>query len=190
MPPNAQLSTPLVWGCTAALVIVDLVLILVINRVIRRDQFSFFRRQLVILAGIFFLLVWTSAMLWAWEWFYTYIFPAWLRYYLPPIFWIGYTLLACAMSWFSLKLRAKPAVTWCLLGGLEGLLSHLYAIYGLGAVSNPPIMHGVSQLSVLIFAVFEKMFYWSFILFVVWLLTMKFGTRSHNRHPNGYQLKG
>jgi hypothetical protein len=63
-----------------------------------------------------------------------------------------------------MRVSGNPATTWCILGGVEGLLSHLYAIYGLGAASKPPIMQGTDPFAVLIFAIFEKAFYWSMIL--------------------------
>jgi hypothetical protein len=164
MPLDARLTTPIVLICTIILVLLDAILIFMAWRTIRGEQFEHMRWLLAIAGGIFFLLVWTSVMLWAWDWFYSFIFPAWGRYLLPPIFWIGYTLIALVMVWLSLKLPGKPAVTWCILGGVEGLLSHLYAIFGLGAASKPPIMQGTDPFAVLIFAVFEKAFYWSLIL--------------------------
>jgi hypothetical protein len=83
----------------------------------------------------------------------------------PSYFAVFFTL-ALGMGWLSLKLPGNPAITWCILGGVEGLLSHIVAIYGLGAVSKPPIMQGTDPFKVLIFAVFEKAFYWSLILLV------------------------
>jgi hypothetical protein len=153
------------------MVVLDALLILVAWRTIRRDKFQQLRGRLAIFSGIFFLLVWISVLLWGWDWFYSYIFPGWARYVLPPLFGIGYTLLALGMSWLCLKLPGNPAVTWCVLGGVEGLLSHLYAIYGLGAASKPPIMQGTDPFAVLIFAVFEKAFYWSLILLACSLLS-------------------
>ncbi len=35
---------------------------------------------------------------------------------------------------------------------------------GWGVVGEPPIIHGVSQFSGLVFAIFEKAFYWSVVL--------------------------
>jgi hypothetical protein len=140
------------------------ILILLAQRYISRERFQGMRWLLVIATGIFFLLAWISVLWWGWDWFYSYIFPGWARFLLPPLFFIGYTLLALGMSWLSLRLPGNPAVTWCLLGGVEGFLSHIYAIYGLGAASKPPIMQGTDSLAVLIFAVFEKAFYWSLIL--------------------------
>ena len=128
------------------------------------------RWLLVIAAGVFYLLVWTIVLLWGWDWFYAYIFPGWAGYLLPLLFGVGYALLALGMGWLCLKLPGSPAVTWCVLGGLEGLLSHIYAIYGLGAASKPPIMQGTNPFAVLFFAVFEKASYWSFILLFCGLL--------------------
>ncbi len=146
--------------------LLDIVLVYLAWRFISREQIAQRRWLLEALSGLFFLLVWTSVMLWSWDWFYVYIFPGWARYLLPPVFGIGYALLALGMHWLCLKLPGNATVNWCLLGGLEGLLSHIYAIYGLGAASKPPIMQGTDPSAVLIFAIFEKMFYWSIILLV------------------------
>jgi hypothetical protein len=164
MFPNAHLTTPLIWTCTGIVAVLDVILVLLARRLVGRQQFHEMRWVLVIVSGVFFLLVWIFVLWWGWDWFYSYIFPGWARYLLPPIFCIAYTLLALGMSWLSLKLPGNPAVTWCILGGFEGLLSHIYAIYGLGAASKPPIMQGTDPLVVLIFAVFEIAFYWSLIL--------------------------
>lgn len=164
MSPNAHLTTPIVWYCTGILAVLDVFLALLARRVVSREQLGSMRRVLTFASGIFFLLVWTSAMLWAWDWFYIYIFPSWARVVLPLLFCLGYALFAWGMAWLSLRLPGHPAVTWCLLGGVEGLLSHMLAIYALGAASKPPIMQGTDPFAVLIFAIFEKGFYWSLIL--------------------------
>jgi hypothetical protein len=164
MATNAHLTTSLVWMCTGILAIMDIILVLLARRLVSRAQFRQMRWILVSVSAIFFLFVWINVLWWGWEWFYCYIFPPWARYVLPPVFTIWYALLALGMHWLSLKLRGNPAVSWCILGGVVGLLSHLYAIYRLGAASKPPIMQGTDPFSVLIFAIFEKAFYWSLIL--------------------------
>ena len=172
MPSDLHLTTSLVWRCTGILLVLDVVLTLQARRFIRREQFQQLRWLLPIVSGVFFLLVWIAVMLWGWDWFYSYIFPSWAHYLLPPIFFIGYTLVGAGMVWLCLKLPGNPAVTWCILGGVEGLLSHVYAIYVLGAASKPPIMHGTDPFAVLIFAIFEKAFYWSLLLLtskLIWL---------------------
>lgn len=169
MPPEVRLTTPLVWMSTGILLVMDIILALLARRFVHRQHIRQMRWRLVIISGLFFLLVWSAAMLWSWDWFYSYIFPTWARTLLPPLFGIGYTLLALGMTWMCLKLPANSALTWCVLGGLEGLISHIYAIYSLSAASKPPIMQGTDPLAVLIFAIFEKAFYWSLILLFSWL---------------------
>jgi hypothetical protein len=164
MPPDAHVTTSLIWTCTGIVAVMDVILTLLARRLVSRELFQQMRWLLAIAGGVFFLLVWIGVLWWGWDWFYSYIFPEWGRYLLPPMFGIGYTLIAFGMGWLSLKLPGNPAVTWCILGGVEGLLSHIYAIYGLGAASKPPIMQGTDPFAVLIFAVFEIAFYWSLIL--------------------------
>jgi hypothetical protein len=170
MSTSTHLTTSLIWTCTGILAILDVILILIAQRMVSRDGFQQMRWWLAIASGVFFLLVWVSVLWWTWDWFYSYIFPGWARSCLPPLFGIAYTLLALGMGWLSLKLPGNPAVIWCILGGVEGLLSHLYAIYGLGAATKPPIMQGSDPFAVLIFAVFEKAFYWSLILLATRLI--------------------
>jgi hypothetical protein len=170
MPSDAHLTTPLIWTCTSILAVLDGILIALARHLVSQEQFRRMRWVLVVTAGIFFLLVWSIVLWWGWDWFYIYIFPPWARHFLPPVFAIGDAWGALLMHWLSLKLPGSPGVTWCLLGGIEGLLSHLYAIYGLGAASKPPIMQGSDPFAVLIFAIFEKAFYWSLILLACKLL--------------------
>jgi hypothetical protein len=164
MTSSAHLTTPIIWNCTIILAIMESGLVLLAWRLVHRELFNAIRVPLILTSGAFFLLVWTSVLIWAWDWFYAYIFPTWARFALPPIFSLGYALVAAGMAWLSLKLKGSPAVTWSVLGGLERLLSHLYAICGLGAASKPPIMQGTNLFAVLVFAIFEKGFYWSIIL--------------------------
>jgi len=164
MLPGVHVTTSMLWNCTSIIGVLDVLLCLLSRRIVKREDLQVMRSSLSLGGGIFFFVVWTSVLIWGWDWFYTYIFPSWARFTLPLLVGIGYTLLASGMGWLSLKLPGNPAITWCVLGGVEGLLSHLYAIYGLGAVSKPPIMQGTDPFAVLIFAVFEKAFYWSLIL--------------------------
>ncbi len=179
MPAGIQLTTPLIWACTACVAVLDVSLALLLSRTINREQFREQRKLLILAGGVFFLLVWTSVLVWGWDWFYAYIFPAWARYALPPIFGTGYALLALGMAWLSINVKGNPVITWCVLGGVEGLLSHLYAIYELGAASKPPIMQGTDPFAVLVFAIFEKAFYWSLILLVSWLISKKYFQRAN-----------
>jgi hypothetical protein len=164
MSPSIHVTTQQVWGCTAVVLVLDGLLAILAILTVSRDDLRRMHWILPLTAAFFFTLVWVSAMALAWDWFYSYIFPPWARYLLPAVFGIGYGLLALGMTWLCQRLPGIPALTWILLGGVEGLLSHLVAIYSLGAASKPPIMQGTDPMVVLIFAIFEKAFYWGLIL--------------------------
>ncbi len=164
---DAQLTTATTWWVTLVVATVDILLILMIGRFIPTGWFHRLPRWIVLFSFLFFTAVWSSVLTWGWDWFYSYIFPAWVRN--TGLAWgTIYGAMGLGMWWLSVwlcrRLPGHPAVNFCLLGGLEGFLTHLWAIYGLGAASKPPIMHGVDPFSVLIFAVFEKAFYWTLIL--------------------------
>jgi len=57
----------------------------------------------------------------------------------------------------------NPVVSFCLLGGLWGMITHMWAVY-LGIVDKPPILQGVAAAAAVVVAVFEYVFYWSVVL--------------------------
>ena len=57
MPPNAHVTTSLIWTCTGIVVVLDVILALLARRFINREGFSQMRWLLAILGGVFFLLV-------------------------------------------------------------------------------------------------------------------------------------
>jgi hypothetical protein len=160
---DLQLTTPIFWQVALGVACMDALLILSIWRFLPTNPFARSSRWLMLISFLFFTALWSSVLTWGWDWFYRYIFPPWMHS--TGLAWGAlYTAIGFGMGWLSRRLPGRPAVTFCWLGGVEGLLTHLWAIYGLGAVSNPPIMHGVDPFAVLIFAVFEKAFYWMLIL--------------------------
>jgi hypothetical protein len=110
MPTIPSLSNPFLWMCISIFLVLDIFLTLLARQLVTRSTFQQLGRFLVSASGIFFLFVWTSAMIWAWDWFYAYIFPTWGRYWLPPLFTVGYCLLALVMFWLSQKLPGHPAI--------------------------------------------------------------------------------
>jgi hypothetical protein len=76
---------------------------------------------------------------------------------------VAYTLVGWGMWWLAKRFK-KPVLVWAALGGLEGIVTHAWAIWVGGVVSKPPIIQGANPWVVLAFACFEKMFYWLIIL--------------------------
>jgi hypothetical protein len=75
-----------------------------------------------------------------------------------------YPALGLAMWWLAARLPGNPALTFCLLGGLEALPEHLWGIYRLGMLEQVPFLREASPISVLAFAVPEYVLYWGSVL--------------------------
>jgi len=165
MPPNVRMTTELFWFAAMVAAALDVGLLFLARWLVTPEGFGRLKWPLALAAGVFYTLLWAWVLDWGWDWFYRYIFPAWGRS-LPLVFGVGYALCGLGMWYLAQRFGQHPALAWCLLGGLEGLFSHIWAIWGLGAASKPPIIQGANPWVVLIFAVFEKMFYWSGILLI------------------------
>ncbi len=160
---GATLSTAVLWRVTLAVAAVDTLLVLGVRRYFPAGLHARLPRWVALISFLFYAALWSFVLAWGWDWFYNYVFPSWVRY--TGLAWgTAYGAFGLGMWWLSRRLPGSPPVNFCLLGGVEGLLTHLWAIYGAGAASKPPIMHGVDPFAVLIFAIFEKMLYWIAIL--------------------------
>jgi len=163
------IDTELYWLAALALALVDIFLVVVLAW---RAPARRFRRLAWPLAGaavIFWSVLWTGVLWLFWDSFYRYIFPPTTRL-LAPGFGLLYGVLALAMWWLASRSPVLPVLGYTLLAGLEGLVSHLWAIFSLGALERPALLQGASPEAVLAFAVVEKIFYWSVILGIALLL--------------------
>ncbi len=98
----------------------------------------------------------------AWDWFYGFLFPSWVRLAAPAL---GLVYAPVGLLiWAISRKTGSPVVIFCLLGGLEGIISHTWAIIGLNLIQKIPLMGSATALPVLVFAFFEKILYWSLIL--------------------------
>jgi hypothetical protein len=72
---------------------------------------------------------------------------------------------ALGFGLWALALRSKwnPVLTFCLLGGALGSLTHVWAVRR-GVLTKPPMLQGASPFAAVIFAFFEYIFYWCTIL--------------------------
>ncbi len=161
--PDPATFTTLVWWTTLCVAVVDTLLILAIWRFLHTGDFLRMNRWVLLISFVFYTLLWSSVLYFAWDWFYQYVFPPWVHN--AGLVWgLAYGAAGLGMAWLSQRLPGNAPANFCLLGGLEGLLTHIWAIYFAGAASKPPLFRGVDPEALLIFAIFEKAFYWIIIL--------------------------
>lgn len=94
---------------------------------------------------------------------YSYVFPAWAQTWVPWIAFVVAGLVALGLWQLAIRARGKMVITYCLMGGLLGSLTHLWAVYR-GIVTGPPMLQGASPLAAVVIAFFEYLVYWCVIL--------------------------
>src|SRR5574341_1546938 len=98
-----------------------------------------------------------------WDSVYHYLFPAWARPFLPFFFGLLSAAMALGFWWGATRLSINPILTFCLFGGLWGMVTHLWAVYR-GIVNKPPALQGANPVAAVVIAIFEFIFYWCLIL--------------------------
>lgn len=112
-------------------------------------------------------LVWFGIWSWAignfWETVYSYVFPAWAQIWVPWIALVAAGTVVLGLWMLTIRIKRNFIVTFCLMGGVLGSLTHIWAVH-LGIVTKPPILQGASPLAAIVIAFFEYLFYWCVIL--------------------------
>jgi hypothetical protein len=104
-------------------------------------------------------LVWTF-----WPTYYQHFYSSRLRLIIPLVAPLFYAGVGTLLWWLARRLPGNPVVTFCLLGGLEALVEHLPAIYGVDLLDRVPMLQGSDPLAVLAFSVPEYVVYWGLAL--------------------------
>ncbi len=100
-----------------------------------------------------------------WERYYRYFYPSWMRT-LAPLSFLLYAGFGFGLWWLSLRLHTPPIWTFVVLGGLQGVLEHLFAIYALGILEKVPFLGDLKVLPIVIFSFWEYWLYWSVVAWI------------------------
>lgn len=102
----------------------------------------------------------------SWEIYYGYFAADWYRFVAPAGALLLYALIGIFLRWAAISLPGHPVLWFCALGGLEAIPEHLVGIYRFEILSIP-VLKDSSAISILIFAYFEYVVYWSIVLLLV-----------------------
>jgi hypothetical protein len=185
IPPAYDLTSEIFWQGALFAALIDAVLVLLLLWRIKHTHFHELKWVLVGTAAICWG-IFGMALLWGfWDSYYR-------HFYRDSMPWLGaiiamlFGAIGFALWWLSLRLPGNPVATFCLLGGVEGLLEHLWGIYGLGVLEKVPFLQNAGELSVLVFSFFEYVFYWGIVLGMAALLqgSKRQFTKWHQRQAN------
>ncbi len=158
-----KVTTDILWRAAIVFAVVDVCLVALLLRRLTRETFIRLRPFLVITSGVFWFVVWLLMDIYFWDSVYHYVFPPWARWIIPPAYGLLFSLVALLFWWISLRLPGVPLLNFCILGGLWGAATHLWGI-SRGLIDKPPMLQGLSVVSVAIMPIFEFGFYWCVIL--------------------------
>jgi hypothetical protein len=155
-----KVSSELLLKGAALFLLIDLVYLPVLHMVIRPSDFQRIRWKLFWVMAVFFFLLFGSIMsIFYWDSIYSYVFPDWVRWIIPPSYGILFAFVGLIAWHIAAKVPRFCVITFCLLGGLWGVLTHILAIYR-GILDKPPMLQGSDPAAALIIAAFEFIFYW------------------------------
>jgi hypothetical protein len=169
MPTDLKITTELLYKGALVFALMDAVYISLLVWRVSDEAFRKMKWPLVLAAALVWYGIWAWAIGNFWETVYSYVFPAWARTWAP---WIAFVVAGCAalVLWMlALRLKWKVVLTYCLMGGVLGSLTHIWAIYR-GIVTKPPMLQDASPLGAVTIAFFEYIFYWCTILVLAKLM--------------------
>jgi hypothetical protein len=180
MSTDIKITTELLYQGALAFALMDAVFIPLLVWRVKEEIFPRLKWALAIAAALVWWGIWSWAIGSYWEPVYAYVFPAWAQTWVPWIAFVVAGLVALGLWQLAIRASGKMVITYCLLGGVLGSLTHLWAVYR-GIVTRPPMLQGASPLAAVVIAFFEYIFYWCVILLlarIVNQMQMQFGNRA------------
>jgi hypothetical protein len=163
---NAHVTTQVLWRATFVFAVADALLLSGLGRVVAPQRFRAIRHLLPVTAGAFWFLLWLGlAAVVFWHAVYAYVFPTWSRWLLPPAQALLTGAVAALAVWVAERFARYRVIPFCLVGGLWGSLSHVWAVYR-GVMSKPPMLRGASPVAAVIFAFFEFTLYFGVVVVI------------------------
>jgi hypothetical protein len=159
---DIKLTDHNIWQSTLTFGLLGLILSVPLLLLYREESLRRSARLISISSAIFWGALATAVLIAAWKLYYQYLYPAWMRW-LAPADALIYGLFALIMWWLAMRLPGHPLLWFLLLGGLEGILEHIFGIYGLHILDKVPWLQGISPFPVLIFSFFEYIVYWAVV---------------------------
>ena len=169
LPSGLRITTEMLWQGAFIFAILDVGLVPLLAWRITPLKLRQLKWPLVGTTGLFWGVLWAWVLQNFWESVYIYIFPGWMRGLIPFAYGLLFAGVGLAMWWLSLRLPGHPVVNFCLLGGLWGMITHVWAVF-MGIVDKPPMLQGAAATAAVVIAAFEFMFYWCVILCIALIL--------------------
>jgi hypothetical protein len=171
--PDVKVTTRILWQGTLIFALIDIVFISILKWRIKPEAFGHTKWTLVITTGVFWSLLFLVLMSWIfWDPVYHHVFPGWARWLVPPAYGLLFAAVGLLFWWLASRLPGNPVINYCLLGGLWGMITHIWAVCR-GLLDKVPMLQGASPVAAIIMPIFEFIFYWCISLAIASVLKPK-----------------
>jgi len=165
-----KVTSEILWKGALYFALIDIVLVTALTKLIKPHDLRRMKWKLVIFMAFFFCLLFGILVsIVFWDQVYSYVFPVWARWIIPPAYGLLFSSVGLLFWWLAFRLPANKVMNFCILGGLWGMTTHIWAIYR-GILEKPPMLQGASSIAAIIIAIFEFIFYWSVCLAITSLI--------------------
>jgi len=167
---DLRVTTEILWRGAVFFAVTDIAYVAVITKIIKPYDFIRMKWPLVIVMAVFFTFLFgfiTSYLFW--DSVYSYVFPNWAKWLIPPFYGILFSMAGLFFWWIASRIIKGKVLIFCLLGGLWGVTTHILAI-ARGILDKPPMLKGADHLAALVIAAFEFIFYWCICLTITKLI--------------------
>jgi hypothetical protein len=167
---DIKVTTEILWKGTLFFALIDIVFVSVLAKFIKHGELHKMKWKLIsVMAIYFFLLFGYVVSIQFWASVYSYVFPSWIRWIIPPLYGLLFSMAGLLFWWIASRSTRNQVIIFCLLGGLWGVITHIMAIQR-GILDKPPMLIGASPFAALTVATFEFIFYWCICLTITRLI--------------------
>ena len=167
---EVKVTTEILWKGALFFTLTDVIFVLILIRLIKPADFYKMKWRLVVFMAIFFCALFGLVASYIfWDSVYCYVFPAWSRWIIPPVYGLLFASYGLLVWWLSFRLRTNAVMNFCLFGGLWGIITHILAIFN-GILEKPPMLQFADPVAAVVLAAFEFIFYWCVCLSVTFLI--------------------
>jgi len=163
---DIKVTTEILLRGAVIFVLIDCVLVSLLVRSVKTEALVGMKWKLITVMAIFFFLLFGSIVsIIFWDSVYSYVFPPGARWIIPPLYGILFSMAGLLFWWIATRLKRYAVITFLLLGGLWGVITHVLAIMR-GILEKPPMLQGSDPFAALTIAAFEFIFYWCVCLLI------------------------
>lgn len=158
------------WLTTARFGLAGAFLYLPLFRLLPSATFRNSRRAVVMGASLFWTGFTVALVNLAWEYYYRFFYPPWMRWGAALTVFALYSIYALACHWLACRPPGHPILWFCLFTGLLAANEHYIAWNFARLPEKVPMLAETPLIPIMLFAFFEYQVYWAIALWLAWFL--------------------